>query len=132
QLPPLGRGDPGGERDKGMNGQRANDVACGAGWQRWLGAGTLAILALSFGHAAPQGQEKKLPEGTAAQKRASVNNLKQLALALISYADANRGQLPASAHMDPAVRAKLRNPRWQAAELARLMEKLKGKVGPPC
>src|SRR5262249_8443136 len=25
----------------------------------------------------------------------------------------------------------LRNPRWQAAELARLMEKLKGKVGPP-
>jgi hypothetical protein len=113
-----------------MKGQRARDGATGAGWPRWAGAAILGALVLSFGHAASQGQEKKPPEGTAAQKRTSVNNLKQLTLALISYADANRGWMPAAAYLDPKVKAGLGNPVLTAELLAKTKGKIRDKTLP--
>jgi hypothetical protein len=83
----------------------------------------LPALVLSLCHAS--GQEKN----TAAQKRQSVLNLLQIALAMQNYGDTYR-QLPASANLDTSVRGQFGNPMLTGEQLAQAKGKFKGKTLP--
>jgi hypothetical protein len=98
---------------------RVDQPAARATWARWFAAAVLPVLVLSLCQAG--GQEKK---GTAAQRRLSVVNLKQIALALLNYNDTYR-LLPASANLDMSVRGRFGNIGLTGEQLA----KAKGKVG---
>jgi hypothetical protein len=78
---------------------------------RWAVAAVLSALVLSL---QGSGQEK---EDTAARKRRSVVNLKQIASAFLNYHDTYR-ILPASANLDPSVRGRFVVPRLTSEELA--------------
>src|SRR5579872_6659191 len=56
---------------------------------------------------APAPSDTPPPLTEAAARKVSANNLKQLALALIAYADANRGRLPTAAVYDAKGKALL-------------------------
>src|SRR5262249_52362765 len=86
-------------------------------------AGVLVwALGLSLCHAV----QEKAPE---AAKRHSVHNLKQIALALITYTDVY-ARLPVAASLDPALSGPLGNPVLTADQLIKNQGKLKGKALP--
>jgi hypothetical protein len=66
---------------------------------------------------------------TPAQRRQSVNNLKQIVLAMHNHADTYR-QLPAAAWIDLNIRRQWGDPQLTAADLAKSEGKLKGKTLP--
>jgi hypothetical protein len=84
----------------------------------------LVLLALA---PAPQAEEKG--EATANQRRQSVNNLKQIGLALHNY-NASYKRLPAAAHLDGLARARFENPQLTAEQLARSQGKYRGTALP--
>jgi hypothetical protein len=114
-LPPLGRRDLGGQEVLAMTRQRV---------VRWAVLAALPALVLSLCHAS--GQEK---QNTAAQKRQSVINLAQIALAMHAYTDTYR-QLPASANVDINVRGQFGNPLLTGEQLAKAKGKFQGKTLP--
>jgi hypothetical protein len=91
---------------------------------RWAVLAILPALGLSLCHAS--GQEKK---DNAAQKRQSVLNLVQIALALQNYGDTYR-QLPASANVEMSVRGQFGTPMLTGEQLAQAKGKFKGKTLP--
>jgi hypothetical protein len=97
-----------------MTRRRANEV-------RWAVALVVPALLLALSQAGQDAGEK----GTPQQRRQSINNLKQIVLALHNYNDANK-RLPAAAHLDGQARAQLGNPQLTAEQLA----KAKGKPLP--
>jgi hypothetical protein len=99
-----------------MIGPRSAQVAT------WAAGVLVCTLGLSLCQAGPE----KAPD---ALKRHSVNNLKQIALALKNYTDAY-ARLPAAAALDPALSGPLGNPVLTADELIKSQGKLKGKALP--
>jgi hypothetical protein len=108
-----------------MTRQRSSHVAARTTWPRWAATAVLSTLVLSLCQAG--GQEKK---DTAAPKRQSVHNLKQIALAMMNYADTYGGQMAPSVYLDPTVRGKLGNPMLTGELLAKFKGKLGGKTLP--
>jgi hypothetical protein len=103
--------------------QRIGQLVARTNGAKWAPAAVLPALVLSLCQAG--GQEKK-----DAPKRQSVHNLKQIALAMITYADTYGGQMAASAYLDPAVRGQFGNPMLTGELLAKAKGKLGGKTLP--
>jgi hypothetical protein len=97
-----------------MTGQWATKVP-------WAVALIVPALLLALSQAGQDAEEK----GTPQQRRQSINNLKQIVLALHNY-DSTFKKLPAAAHLDGQVRAQLGNPQLTEEQLA----KAKGKPLP--
>jgi hypothetical protein len=111
-----------------MSGQQAVRPATWSSWFRWSAGGLLLVLVFSLNQVS--GQEKKPPQSIAAQKAQSLQNLKQLALAVLNYADTFNGKLPSSAYIDELLVLKWRLPPMKGEELAALQRKFKAKPLP--
>jgi hypothetical protein len=94
-----------------MTGQWANKL-------RWAVALVVPALLLALSQAGQDAGEK----GTPQQRRQSINNLKQIALALLDYHDAFR-RIPAAAYIDGQVRTQLGNPQLTEEQLAKAKAK---------
>jgi hypothetical protein len=93
----------------------------------WAPALVLPALVLSLCQAAQEAGDKTgPPKGTPLQRRQSVNNLKQIALGMISFADVYRGQMAPSAYLDFKARQQFNNPQLTTEQLAN--PKVKGKL----
>jgi Protein of unknown function (DUF1559) len=104
-----------------MTRQRAKQVTTG-NRPRWAFATVLPALLLSLCQAG--GQEKK-----DAPKRQSVRNLKQIALAMITYSDVYN-KMPPAVYIDQRFLGQFGNPMLTGEELAKAKGKLGGKTLP--